>query len=233
MRCLGIATGFLAWTTLIVPLVAAEPSIWGVQGERLEYRFGDDTDIMAWDVDALIGTDEAKFVLRSEGEFATNDDVFETLENQARVQVPISTFFDVVAGIRLDTPEGPERVHGVLGVHGLGPQWFEVDADLFISDHPSFRLEVEYEALLTNWLILTPSFEFDLPFRDDRELNIGEWGPTLELGLRLSYDLIDRSVSPYVGVHYERVFGDTRDIIRSKGEDDEPVFFVGGLRFMF
>ncbi|MBT8003536.1 MAG: copper resistance protein B [Rhodospirillales bacterium] len=211
----------------------AEQLIWGVQAEQLEYRIGDDTDVMAWDVDALIGTDELKLVFRSEGEFETNGDVLETMENQLRLQAPISTFFDAVAGVRVDTPEGPDRVYGVVGVHGLAPQWFEIDADLFVSDRPSFRFEAEYEALITNRLILTPSIEFNLPFTDDLAIEQGAWGPKLEVGARLSYDLLDRAISPYIGVHYERVFGETQDIATSEGKDDDALFLTIGAKLIF
>lgn len=223
----------LGAAALIAPPAFAEQLIWGIQAEQFEYRLGDETDVLAWDLDATIGTDELKLVFRSEGAFETTGDVLETFENQLRLQVPVSTFFDAVAGVRIDTPEGPDRLHGVLGVHGLAPQWFEIDADLFVSDHPSFRLDVEYEALITNRLILTPSVEFDLPFTDDLPIEIGAWGPKLEVGARLSYDLIDRAVAPYIGVHYERVFGETRDIVRAEGKDDDAVFFVAGLKLLF
>jgi len=212
----------------------AEQLIHGVQIEQLEYRVGDkDTDVMAWDGDAMIGSDELKFVLRSEGEFETASDKMEKLETQARLQVPVSTFFDAVAGVRVDTPDGPDRIHGVVGLHGLAPQWFEIDADLFVSDNPSFRFEAEYEALITNYWILTPSVEFDLPFTDDTEVGVGAWGSKLEIGVRLSYDLIDRAVAPYVGVHYERLFGKSQDIKEADGENADGLFFVAGMRLMF
>ena len=137
----------------------AELAIWGLHVEQLEYRFGEDEDVLAWDFDAVAGTDELRFVWRSEAELLSGPGTFETLENQARVQVPISSFFDAVGGVMASTPEGPDRVYGVVGVHGLAPQWFEVDADLFVSDKPFARFEVDYEALITNRLILTPSVE--------------------------------------------------------------------------
>ena len=230
-----VILGLLTAVVTAAPSVNAEPLIWGVQVEQLENRFTGDaqSDVMAWDGDALIGTDELKFVVRSEGEFQTRSDRLETMETQLRLQKPISTFFDAVAGVRFDTPDGRDRVHGVLGVHGLAPQWFEVDADLFVSDRPSARFEVEYEALITNYWILTPSIEFDLPFRDDPAREIGAWGPKVEIGARLSYDLVDRSVAPYIGIHYERVMGETQDIREAEGEDADGLFFVTGVRLMF
>ena len=227
----GIA-GALALACLGMP-AQAESVLWGVQVEQLEYRVGEDENVAAYDFDAFVGTDELKVVWRGEGEFSLEEEAWEALENQLRVQVPVSPFFDAVAGIRVDTPDGPDRAHAVIGLHGLAQQWFEVDADLFVSDYPSFRFEAEYEGLITNRIILVPSIELDVPFRDDPASDVGAWGPKVEVGLRLSYDLIDRAVSPYIGVHYERVFGETADIARANGEDRGAVFFVAGTRLMF
>lgn len=212
----------------------AEPLIWGLQAEQIEQRIGENSRIGAWDFDAFVGGDELKFVLRSEAEYDFDHEAFETLENQARLQKPISDFFDAVGGFRLDTPdEGPTRAYGVLGVHGLAPQWFELDLDLFVSDRPQFRAEVEYEALITNRLILVPSLEVDLPLVDDHAIGAAAFSPKLELGARLSYDLVDRLVSPYVGVHYERSFGEAATLAREEGENVEQVYGVIGLRMMY
>ena len=169
----------------------------------------------------------------SEGEYALEEESFETLENQFRLSTPISDFFDGVAGIRFDTASGPDRVHGVIGVHGLTRQWFEIDADLFVSDHPSVRFEVEYEGLITNRIIVVPSIELDIPLVDDPALNRVAFGPKLEFGARVSYDLIDRLLSPYVGLHYERTFGGSADLVRATGEDASAVFLVIGARMIF
>ncbi len=72
-----------------------------------------------------------------------------------------------------------------------------------------------------------------MPFTDDAALDKAAWGPKMEAGLRLSYDLVDRAISPYIGVHYERVFGETADIARSNGEESGAVFFLVGTRLMF
>jgi copper resistance protein B len=220
-------------TSLLVGPASAEPLIWGINTEQFEYRVGEGSDIHAWDADAFIGKDELRFVWRSEAEYAVDIDNFETLENQFRLQTPISDFFDAVAGVRFDAPKGPDRVHGVLGIHGLAPQWFEIDLDLFVSEYPSLRFEVDYEALITNRLILTPSIEIDLPLNDDKEIGKGGFGPTLEIGARFSYDLIDRAVSPYIGVHWERIFGESANLARAEGEEPSSVYVVAGFRLMF
>ncbi len=80
------------------------------------------------------------------------------------------------------------------------PQCIEVDADLFISDEPIIGIDAEYEGLITNRLILTPNIEIELPLTDDAAQDNGAFGPRIEVGAHLSYDLVDRLVSPYIGV---------------------------------
>ncbi len=219
------------------PATAQEksPLFYSVTLERLEYRFGDESDVGAWDGDAIIGRDEWKLRLQSEGEYERESSSFETLENQLLVQIPVSDFFDAKAGVRFDTPEGPDRVYGVLGLQGLAPQWFELDADLFLSERGdvSARLDVDYELLLTNRLILTPSLEADFAFSEDRPIGVGSGLGKVEVGARLSYDLVDRSISPYVGVHFEQLFGPTKRLARDDGEPTDQLFFVAGVRVRF
>ena len=211
------------------------PVIYGFQAEQFEYRFGeDDSETLVWDFDAMVGDDDLRFVFRSEAEMDTDSGDFETLENQLRLQMPISTFYDAAFGIHASTPsEGPERYNLVAGVKGLAPQWFEIDADLYLSEHPFGRFEAEYETLLTNRVILTPSIEINLPFQDDIEALQAAGGATVELGARLSYDLIDRTVSPYVGINYEKSFAGTADLIEAAGEESDNFSVVVGTRLFF
>ena len=234
MKGFLLLAGALATTVLPACAAKAETLIWGVGIEHLEYRLGESgEDVLAWDFDALIGSDELKFVWRSEAEYEDSHGRFESLENQARLQVPVSAFFDVVAGVRFETPRNADRVSGVLGLHGLTKQWFEIDADLFLSKDPSARFEVEYEGLITNYLTFTPSLEVDLPFTDFEEFGFGSWGPKVELGARLSYDVVDRVLSPYLGVHYEQLCGETRRLAEAEGKEDSAVFAVLGVKILF
>ena len=229
----------LSLAILLLPQVASAQKesqvYYGIMLEQLEHRWGDDGDVLAWDGDALIGTDEWKLRWQSEGEFGREEDEFETLENQLLVQRMISDFFDLKAGVRHDSPEGPDRTYAVLGLQGLAPQWFEVDADLFVSENgdPSARLDVDYELLITNRVILTPTAEINFAFADDPEIGVGSGLSSAELGLRLSYDVLYRAVAPYVGVSYERQFGETADFTRERDEETEEFFVVAGVRLMF
>lgn len=209
---------------------------YGVQVEKLEYRAGDRGEELGyWSADAFYGTDDLKLRWITEGEYDFREKVYETLENQLALQVPVSIFFDAKAGLRFDTPDGQNRQYAFVGVTGLAPYWFELDSNLYVSDQGdlSADLDAEYEVLLSNRLILTPSAEFNAAFSDDEEIGVGAGLSSMELGLRLSYDLIDRSVSPYLGVVYERSFGRTADFAAEHGEPDQAWFAVAGVRLMF
>jgi copper resistance protein B len=238
--CAGVVTSALLLSPLHaqekMPGLEKDPLVfYGLSFEQLEYRFGDDEDVLAWHGDAFIGTDEWKLRLQSEGEYLEKSALFEKLEHQIAVQKQISAFFDAKAGMRFDTPEGPNRTYFVLGVHGLAPQWYEIDADLFISEdaNVSARLDIDYELLITNHIILTPSAEINIAFSEDEEIGIGSGLTDIELGLRVSYDLIERDVAPYLGAHYERKFGKTADFAEAEGEEDSELFFVAGIRLSF
>lgn len=220
------------------PAAAQETNFvaYGIQLEQLEQRFGDEGErIAVWDGDAYVGTDELRLRWLSKGEYDTRSEKLETMENRLVLQTPVSDFFDLKAGVRLDSPRGPDRWYGVVGLTGLAPQWIEIDADLFLSEKgdASARLDAEYEILLTNRLILSPTADIDFAFSDDRQVGVGAGLSKTELGLRLRYDLIDRAVSPYAGIVWERKHGRTADLARDEGEDVEAWFLVVGLRMMF
>lgn len=206
-----------------------------VRFDELEYRAGGDSNIAAWDLEAWVGGDVWKLALESEGEYALRPDAFERLENQLVVRRMVSDFFDAKAGVRIDTPAGPDRVYGVLGFNGLAPQWFEVDGDLFLSEKGdlSSRFSAEYDILITNRLILQPVGEINLAASDDREIGQGQGITDIELGLRLRYEVVDRMVAPYVGVHWEKKLGESAGLARSEGEDTDAARVVAGVRLLF
>ena len=50
------------------------------------------------------------------------------------------------------------------------------------------------------------------------------FGPKIEVDARLFYDMVDRLLSPYFGVHYERAFGKSAVLVRADGEDVGAVY---------
>lgn len=205
-----------------------------VQGDRLEYRTNGGEPLFLWDAQGWWGGDRNKIWLKTEGEYSFEEDAFEEAEVQALWSRAISTFFDVQAGVRHDFLPGDDRTYGVVGVQGLAPYWFEVDAALFVSDDGdvSARIEAEYELLLTQRLILQPRTELTFAAQDVAEYGVGSGLSSAELGARLRYE-IKREFAPYIGIDWTRSVGTTADFVRADGDDPSGVSFVAGLRLWF
>lgn len=206
---------------------------WQFQVDQLEYRAGDGADVVAWDANAWIGNDDHRLAFKSEGENPIGKRL-EKAELQFLYRRPISTFFDLNAGIRHDLRPDPDRTYGVIGVQGLAKQFVETDANLFLSETGdlSARLEAEVDWRLTQRLILQPTAEINVAFSEDRRIHSGAGINTVEAGLRLKYE-IRREFAPYVGLHYERKVGATANFARDDGEDTDSLRVVAGVSFWF
>ena len=201
--------------------------------DRLEARIRNGSDGYVWDAEAWHGGDIDKLWLKTEGEGEFGGAV-DSAEVQALWSHAIGPFFDLQAGLRYDIRPRPDRGHVVLGVQGLAPYWFEVDAAAFLSEKGDLtaRFEAEYDQRITQRLILQPRVELDLAAQDVPELGIGAGLSTVELGLRLRYEVEPR-FAPYVGVAYERAFGDTADFRRAGDEDLGGWNLLLGVRAWF
>lgn len=201
--------------------------------DRLEARLQNGRDGYAWDAQGWIGGDIGKLWLKSEGEGAFGGAI-EAAEVQALWSHAIGPFFDLQAGLRYDLRPQPDRAYAVLGVQGLAPYWFELDAAAFLSTMGDLtaRVEAEYDQRITQKFILQPRVEIDLAAQDVPELGIGSGLSTAEAGLRLRYEFVPE-FAPYVGVEYERAFGDTARFRRGEGEDVGGWSLLVGLRAWF
>ncbi len=207
---------------------------WFVQADRFEYRSNEGDPLFLWDAQGWYGGDINKLWVKTEGEYSFDADEFEAAEVQALWSRAITSFFDVQAGLRYDFAPGDDRTFGVVGLQGLAPYLFEVDAALFVSEDGdiSARIEAEYELLLTQRLILQPRAELNFAVQDVAEYGVGSGLSTAEAGMRLRYE-IKREFAPYIGVSWERAVGETADFARADGEDPSAVSFVAGLRLWF
>lgn len=205
-----------------------------VEFERLEFQTGEGDPFLLWDAQGWYGGDKNKLWLKTEGEFELNNGDFEDAEVQALWSRAIGGFFDAQAGIRHDFAPGDDRTFGVVGLQGLTPYLFEIDAAAFISGEGdvSARLEAEYELLITQNLILQPRTELNFAVQSVPEYAIGSGLSTAELGARLRYQF-SPSFAPYIGVSWERDVGETADFTRAVGEDPTEVSFIAGLRSWF
>ncbi|MBX3486180.1 copper resistance protein B, partial [Phenylobacterium sp.] len=210
--------GDVAWTTVMV--------------ETAEYRPSGGADGYAWEGRVSFGGDIDRALLKTEGESAGHG--LEQAEVQALWAHAIGPYFDVQAGLRQDIRPRPRRTYAVLGVEGLAPYWFDVEAHAFLSDKGDLtaRLEGAYDLRLTQRLILEPRAEAKLAAQDVPALGVGAGLSDIELGLRLRY-AVTPEFAPYVGVIWSRKLGDTADFARAAGDDPDDTRLVVGLRAWF
>ena len=205
---------------------------WFVGINRLEGWDAEGGAGQAWEATAWLGTDINRLWLRSEGERVGGHT--ESADIEVLYGRSVSAWWDVVGGVRQETRPGPSRTWAALGVQGLAPYKFEVQATAYVGDggRVEANVEAEYELLLTNRLILQPLIEVDFAAKDDEARGVGSGVSKAEAGLRLRYEF-SRRFAPYVGVVHERTFGTTADMRKSGGEPVTDTRLVVGLRTWF
>lgn len=200
--------------------------------DRLEGWDADPGAGTAWAMQGWLGTDLDRLWLRSEGERV--DGRTESADLEVLYGRSVAPWWDVVAGVRHDFNPGGSQDFAAIGVMGLAPYMFEVQATAYIGQagQTAARIEVEYEMLLTNRLILQPVVEVDFYGRNDERRGIGSGLSTAEAGLRLRYE-ITRQFAPYVGIVREQAFGRTADLRQAEGEDSNDTRVIAGFRIWF
>ena len=199
--------------------------------DQLEWQAGDG-GTGSWDSKGWIGRDRDRLWLRTEGSREARH--FDAAEAHVLYGRAVARWWDLVAGIRHEARPGPGRTWAALGVQGLAPYWFEVEATAYLGEggRTHLRLETEYELLLTNRLVLQPLVEIDMYGRSDPERGIGAGLSSVEAGLRLRYE-IRREIAPYLGAVWHRKFFGTADLANAEGEDSGGARLALGLRFWF
>lgn len=199
--------------------------------DRLEWQDGDE-GALAWEGVAWIGGDIHRLWLRSEGEAV--DGSVEGGHLDLLYSRSLTPWWDVVAGLRQDLGEGPRRTWAAIGLQGLAPWKFEVEASVYIgaSGRTAASLEAEYDTLLTNRLILQWRAGLDLQGRDDPARGLASGASGAEAGARLRYE-VSRRFAPYVGLEWHRALGGTADLHRARGDKLAETRVVAGIRFWF
>lgn len=200
--------------------------------DQLEWQAGNGATAGSWDNKGWIGTDLDRFWFRTEGE-AEDGDLGEA-QAHALFGRAIHPWWDLVVGVRQDFRPGPQRTWAAVGIQGLAPYWFEVEATAYIgeSGRTHLRVETEYELLFTNRLILQPLLELEMYGKSDPERGIGSGLSSGEAGLRLRYEM-RRELAPYVGVTWSRKFFGTADFAEAAGEDTGGAKVALGVRMWF
>jgi copper resistance protein B len=197
-----------------------------------EYQVRNGADGYRWEGQAWYGGDLNRFVLTSEGE-GTRGEGVETAELQALYSRAVGVYTDAQFGLRQDF-EPHNRTYVTAGFQSLLPYWFDVTGALFLSTKGELlgRFEGTYDFLLTNTLILQPRAELNFAAQDTAVTRTGSGLSNAELGLRLRYE-ITREFAPYIGLSWDRQFGQTANYSRAVGKGVEAKSIVIGIRTFF
>lgn len=204
------------------------PLLW-LQADRFETQIGDGADGYLWDVQGYYGGPTNRFWFKSEGEGRFGKQI-DDAEFQALYAQAIAPFFDVQAGLRQDVA-GPDTTYAVLGIQGLAPYMFELDAALFLSHRGDLtaRVEAELDQRITQRLIVQPRAELNLSAQDVPQLGIGAGLDSIEIGVRLRYEIV-REFAPYVGVEQQWRTGRGAGYARAAGDGPSATRFIIGVR---
>lgn len=221
------------------PVPATEDTYGQLLFDRLEYQAGDEEDLWLWDAQAFWGGDRQRFWIETEGEDIDASGAGGELERLDLFYGRLmGRFWELRAGAGYQTTYGPgpdvDRSSLVVGVQGMAPYWFEVDARLRLDEDGNLGLEAEteYDWRLTQDWILQGRAETGVAFDEVEAFGVGEGVTGLTLGLRLRYH-VRPEIAPYLGVTWSDRFGDTADLLEAEGEDTESSALVAGLRWWF
>jgi copper resistance protein B len=183
------------------PPINDENILFHAQFDQLEERFDGESNGLRWDGEAWAGTDENRLWLKSEG-FASSGYTRDG-QDEAYYDRPITTFFDLQAGIRYDLDSLAGRAWGAIGIEGVSPYKLKTAVTAYISDarHYAIKVTATYEMLLTQRLILEPEVELNGYTRPDVPMQVSSGWSQCDAGLRLRYE-IRRKFAPYLGASY-------------------------------
>ena len=197
--------------------------------DRFEYVDG---GAAAWSAQAWYGGDLDRIAFRSEGRH--EDGVTIDADAELMWSHAIAPFWNSELGVRRDFGNGLERTWAAVGVQGLAPYWFELAATAYLGEQgrTALRVEADYDLLLSQRLVLTPRFEINAYGKADPARGVGAGVSDAAFGLRLRYE-VRREIAPYVGVEWDRSFGETAGFMRNAGHDTGSWQWVAGVRFWF
>jgi copper resistance protein B len=195
-------------------------------------------DDYRWDIEGWYGGDYNRLWFKSEGQKDTAFKADYDVDFQLLYGRFIRKYFDLQMGGRVETQSfkgsNVTRGLGVIGIEGLVPYNYDFESSLFIDQNGavSARLAFTKDLLLTQRLILQTRFETNAAIQRVEEFTTGSGLNNLEFGGRLRYE-IRRWFAPYVGISFDRSFGETATLVRQDGGSPSQVRFVLGVRAWF
>ena len=195
-------------------------------------RNRDGQNTLQWDGRFWFGTATDRLLVKSEGERENgegSDGKVEAFWSHA-----VSPFWDLQLGARRDIGTGPKRNWAAIGIEGVLPYNIELETTAYVgaSGRTALALKAEYDLLLTQRLIFTPELEASLYGKSDPARGIGSGLSEGSLSFRLRYE-VTREFAPYIGVSFDRKFGQTARYASDAGARRSQTALMAGVRFWF
>lgn len=199
---------------------------------KLEWQHSQAENVTAYDTQAWFGNTYDKLAVKAEGEWHKGK--LADARTELLWQHAVSAYWNTQLGARLDGGPGPARKWLAFGIQGLSPYWFEVDATAYVGEQgrTAFRLDSDYELLITQRLILQPALSLNWYGKDDVARGIGSGIANTAVGLRLRYEF-SRRFAPYIGVQRQHSWGRSADLARQNGEPVAQTQWLAGVRVWF
>ena len=212
-------------------MLADEKYFAGLWVDRLEYVESHDINATEFEGHAWVGDSYTRYMFRSEVELV--NDSLEIAELDFLYSRAISPFWDLRLGYRRELREDDQRNWASIGLNGLAPYWFEIDASLFFNEDGNTLLDIEaeYDLLITQRLVVQPRLDIHSYSKTDRAMGQGKGLSTVKAGFRMRYD-VDRQFSPYLGMERVVRHGETADLLPA-GEDFKDTHWLIGFKFWF
>ena len=193
--------------------------------DQLEWQGGDGAAPSPGTPRGWIGSDRNRFWFRTEGE-ARRRPPRRSRRRTSSTVASIARWWDVVAGVRQDARPGAAQTWAAVGVQGLAPYWFEVEATAYVGASGRTQLRARDRVRPAAHQPPGPAAAGRgrmSTARRPESRGIGAGLTSVEAGLRLRYEF-RREFAPYVGVTWQRRFFGTADYARADGDA------VGGTR---
>jgi copper resistance protein B len=188
-----------------------------------------------FDFSGWVGGDYNRMWLKSEKKNYGNYE--EKFEAQALYSRNFSQFWDAQIGFSHDFSTdftSQNMNYFTIGLEGLAPQFFETEAQIFLSDQGNYsaRLKQEVDIFITQRLITQPYFETEIFAQNVPKLEVASGISDFEIGVATRYE-ITRKFAPYFALRYHtKTFG-TADIAKRLGERVDNFIAAVGIRLKF
>ena len=214
------------------PQMGDEENIASVLVDRLESVTSSSGTMMTYDWQAWYGQTSDRALIRAEGDI--DGGRFKDARNELLWAHALTPYWDTQLGVRYDSGQGSNHTWLAFGVQGLAPYWIYVEATAYANEQgrTAFRLETEYDLLLTQKLILQPRVEMNFYSQSDSTRAVSSGLSDFSGGLRLRYE-IRREFAPYVGVEWASKFGSAADNLHAAGLQAAGTQLVAGVHFWY